>query len=94
MARLKAAGTPQVSGGGTFARELLGTFTRLDMAMVRARTLASELSTTSPASFEAGATQISTAVKDSVGALGSGLSTKNSKVLNQAATKVAACHTL
>jgi hypothetical protein len=94
VTKLKAAGTPQVTDGATFAKELLSTFTRLDTAMDRARTLAGQLSTSSPAAFKTGATQISTAVEASLGSLGSGLSTKNSKALNQAAAKVSACHTL
>jgi hypothetical protein len=94
VAKLRSAGAPTVSDGARFARQLLATFTKLNRALTRSQKLAAQLSTTNLASYRAGAMQLTSAVKTSVGALGAGLSTQGNKALNQAAAKVSACHTL
>ena len=92
--RLDAAGIPAVTGGRTFASTIVSTFSRLHNAFERSVKLASGLPTTDRAQFSAGATQLATAVKESVGQLGAGLSTRSNKVLDQTAAKLAVCHTL
>ena len=93
-ARLRAAGLPDVAGGPAFARAIVTTFTRVHTALSRSHGLAAKLSTTSAAAYSSGAAALSSAVKSSLGRLGSGLSTHSNKALNEAAAKVAACHTL
>ncbi len=93
-AKLKAAGAPQVTGGASFARRLLATFTRLGTALARSKQLASQLSTSDAASFQVAATRLTRAVEASVGTLGTGLSTTSNQALDRAAAKVSACHTL
>ena len=92
--RLSAAGVPDVKDGTAFATTIVSTFSRLHNAFVRSVKLASGLPTTDRTQFSAGAAQLATAVKESVGQLGAGLSTKSNKVLDQAAAKLAVCHTL
>jgi hypothetical protein len=94
VTKLDHAGIPNVSGGPAFARTIVSTFSRLQRALARSRTLATALTTTSPARFAAGATQLATAVKESVGQLGTGLSTRSNPVLDRTAAKLAVCHTL
>ncbi len=94
VGKLNRAGVPDVSGGARFAATLRSTFIRVDTALNRARTLASQLSTSSPSAFTSGANKLAAAVKTSLGQLGSGLSATKNSALSQAAAKVSACHTL
>jgi hypothetical protein len=94
VAKLRAAGVPQVSGGAAYAKTILTTFTRLDTAMSRARKLAATLPTASPSAFQSSATKLATAVKDSVSDLGSGLNSESNKTLDADAAKQTACHSL
>lgn len=94
VARLGAAGVPAVSGGNGFAATILSTFRRLELTLGRSEKLAAALPTTSQAAFRSAAVTLATAVRDSLGRLGVGLSTKGNRVLDAAAAKVPACHAL
>jgi hypothetical protein len=90
--QLRAAGVPEVNGGATFSQAILKTFTNLQGALGRSEKVAQQLSTTSETAFESGAHELATAVKESVGEIGKGLSTKANPALDAAAAKAAACH--
>jgi hypothetical protein len=92
--KLKDAGVPDVNGGSAFATAIDSTFTRVSTALSHSQTLAANLPTSSSGAFEAGASQLDSAVKTSLGQLGSGISTQKNEALNQAAAKVSACHRL
>ncbi|HET9073651.1 MAG TPA: hypothetical protein VFN48_03660 [Solirubrobacteraceae bacterium] len=92
--RLSAAGVPDVKDGAAFASTIVSTFSRLHNAFARSVKVASGLPTTNRAAFSVGATQLATAVKESVGQLGAGLSTRSNPVLDRTAAKLAVCHTL
>lgn len=92
--KLGGAGTPTVNGGARFANTILSTFTRLKRALLRSEQVAAQLPTSSEPAFKRSAGTLATAVKDSVGQLGQGLSAKSNKALDAAAAKVGACHAL
>jgi hypothetical protein len=92
--RLDAAGIPEVDGGSTFAAAILSTFTRVRTALTRSEARAAGLPTSSQALYGTSASQLTSAVKTSLGQLGSGFSKTSNRALDQAAAKVSACHTL
>ena len=94
LSKLRAAGTPNVSGGGKIESAIVGAFQQLDMAMKAAAQHADSLPTDSPSAFQAAATSLGTTVRNSMNGIGSSLSGLKSAELQKAAASEPACKRL
>jgi hypothetical protein len=92
VSRIRAAGTPDISGGKTVAGAIVRTFSELRDAMKVAVTKSRALPTTSASSFNSAATALTTSVRGSLNSIdASGLSNPE---LEKAASKEPACKSL
>jgi hypothetical protein len=92
VSRIRAAGTPDISGGKTVAGAIVRTFSELRDAMKVAVTKSQALPTTSPSSFNSAAQALTTSVRGSLNSIdASGLSNPE---LEKAASKEPACKSL
>jgi hypothetical protein len=94
LARLRAAGTPDVAGGGRIESAIVDAFAQGDKAMRSAATSAEALPTASAGAFKAAATTLGTTVRNSVDGIGTSLSGLKSPALQKAALKEPACKKL
>jgi hypothetical protein len=94
LARLRAAGTPDVNGGGKIESAIVGSFAQLNKAMKTAATTADSLPTTSASAFQAAATSLGTTVRNSMNGIGTSLSGLKSAALQKAAASEPACRRL
>ena len=92
LARIRSAGTPDISGGTTVATTIVRAFTELRDAMRVAATKSNSLPTSSAASFKTAAQALGTSVKGSLNHIdASGLSNPE---LEKAAAGEPACKSL
>jgi len=94
LAKLKAAGTPNVSNGKTISTTIVSAFKQLKSAISTALTQANNLSTSSPQAFQKGATALGTTVQSSLGGISSSLGKLKSADLEKAAAKEPSCTAL
>jgi hypothetical protein len=94
LSKLRAAGTPNVSGGARIESAIVGAFEQLDSAMKAAAEHADSLPTNSPSAFQAAATSLGTTVRNSMNGIGSSLSGLKSAALQKAAASEPACKRL
>ena len=94
LAKLRAAGTPNVGNGTQIQGTIVAAFEQLDRAMKGAAKSADALPTASPSAFQAAATTLGTTVRSSMNGIGSSLSELRSPALQQAAVKEPACSRL
>jgi hypothetical protein len=94
IAKLKAAGTPDVNNGQKISAALVGAFTRLRVALHSAASKAGSLPTDSPTAFKTAAQGLGTSVQSSMTTIGSSLQGLSSSDLEKAAAKEPACKAL
>jgi hypothetical protein len=92
VARIRAAGTPDISGGKTVSGAIVRTFSQLRDAMKAAVTKSQALPTSSPSLFNSAAQALTSSVRGSLNNIdASGL---NNPALEKAASKEPACQSL
>jgi hypothetical protein len=92
VSRIRAAGTPDISGGKSVAGAIVKTFSELRDAMKVAVTKSQSLPTSSASSFNSAAQALTTSVRGSLNSIdASGLSNRD---LEKAASKEPACKSL
>jgi len=74
IGKVKAQGPPAVSGGQAIHAKLLAAFGKIQTELAGAKQKASQLSTTDPAAFKKGATQIGTDINTQLSSIGSSIS--------------------
>ncbi len=94
VAKLKAAGTPNVTNGEKISAALVGAFTRLRAALHTAATNAGSLPTGSPAAFKTAADTLGKSVQTSMASIGSSLNGLQSSELQKAAASDPTCKSL
>jgi hypothetical protein len=94
LARLKAAGTPNVPHGKEIADRLVSVFARLDGAIRSADRQAAALPISSAAAFKTAAVSLGATIQSSVTGIDSGLGSLKSPQLEKAAAKSAACRSI
>jgi hypothetical protein len=92
LTHIKAAGTPDISGGEAVAADIIRTFTQLRDAMHSAAGKATSLPTDSPSSYKAAAQALNASVRESLNNIdASGLS---NPAIEQAAANEPVCKSL
>jgi hypothetical protein len=91
LSRLKAAGTPEVTGGAHIYSQIVSAFTSLDTTMKQAAGDAAKLPTTTNAAFKTAATSLVSTVRGSLKTIGPSLRGLKSAALIKAARKSPAC---
>ena len=94
VAKLKSAGTPNVSNGKAIANGIVGAFTQLKSALSQAAQKSESLPTSSPQAFKSGAQSLGLQVRSSMSNIGASLSGLRSPELEKAAAKEPACKSL
>jgi hypothetical protein len=96
LAKLKAAGDPNVKNGKQIAGAISNAFAQLDTTMSSAVQQAHSLPTNNATAFKAAAQKLGTTVRTSMSSIGTNLQsgTLKSPALEQAATKDSACKSL
>lgn len=94
IAKLKAAGVPDVNNGQKISAALTGAFTRLRSALHAAATKAGSLPTDNPTDFKNAAQSLGTTVQSSMASIGSSLNGLQSSDLEKAAASEPACKAL
>ena len=94
LARLRAAGTPDVPHGGATATAFVGAFSRIERAFSSAARRAGSLPTGSIGAYKRSAGALVDSIKASIGQLGQSLGALRSPEIQAAARKLPACHAL
>jgi hypothetical protein len=94
VAKLKAAGIPDVSNGKQVSAAIVGAFTQLKSALDKAASQAGSLPTASPQAFQTAAQALGSSVQSSMSGIGGSLSNLKSPDLEAAAKKEPACQSL
>lgn len=94
VSKLKAAGTPAVTGGERVASDLVSAFKRLRSTIHHALKQANALPTDNPESFQKAANSLGKTVQTSISGIGGSLSQLRSPELDKAAANEPACRSL
>ena len=89
--KLKAAGTPDIAGGATFATALVALFGKLESELHAASAQIDALPTDSGPAYAQAVTPIVTQLRTAIGNLGDGLDRVTNSALEAAARKAPAC---
>jgi hypothetical protein len=94
VAKLKAAGAPNVTNGSKISTALVSTFTQIQTTLTKGRTQAQALPTNDPAKFKTAGDALGTTVQASLTQIGKALGGLKSPELEKAAAKEPACTSL
>lgn len=94
VAKLQAAGTPNVTNGKQISTALVSSFSQIHTALNNGKTAATTLPTNSPTAFRNAGQKLANDVRNSLSGIGAGLSGLKSSELENAAKSEPACKPL
>lgn len=94
LARLRAAGVPNVKGGKGIAESLISVFTQLRQAFTQASAQAAQLPTANSKQYNQAAESLRNSIRASTASTRNGLAVLRNPELEQAAAKQPACRAL